>query len=422
VGEAGSVTLAERLGAVFEQLSRTEARWCMLRLPHGTGKSGGDIDLLVDRGDLPAVCDVLVSNGFLAVPGWNPGLHFVAYDGPADGWLWIHIMAELAFGPYALLTADHEAGCLDRRVRQAQVPTLAADDAFWELLLHCLLDKGHVASRHAFRLQELVQEARADGPLAQLIANIAPPDCDPDYILNCVTAGDWAALEALGRPLANAWKSRLHVGRATLLARRCMLIVAGLRHLRRRRGLSVAVLGPDGAGKSTLIGGLEAAFILPAQSIYMGLTGGMLPHVDRLRLPMLVLPGRALVFWVRYLRALYHQARGRLVLFDRYTYDAHVPTPRPLSRLRRFYRWLDGHLCPAPDLVLLLDAPGAVMFARKGEYTDEMLEDWRQHFLALRGKVRQLEVVDATRSQEAVLTDALGRVWARYAARWGEAR
>ena len=125
-----------------------------------------------------------------------------------------------------------------------------------------------------------------------------------------------------------------------------------------------------------------------------------------------------MVLWSRYAKAQYHQLRGRLVVFDRYTYDAAVPTPHALSWLGRAYRRIDGHACPAPDLVLLLDAPGAVMHARKGEYDPEILENWRQHFLALRGCVRQLQVVDATRPVAAVRADAIDRIWRCYAARW----
>jgi len=124
------------------------------------------------------------------------------------------------------------------------------------------------------------------------------------------------------------------------------------------------------------------------------------------------------VFRARYTLAQYHQLRGRLVLFDRYTYDSAVPTPYHLNWLEHAYRRIDRVACPAPDLVLLLDAPGAVMHARKGEYDPEMLENWRQHFLQLKRSVPQLQVVDATRPQAEVCAEAVERIWRCYAARW----
>ena len=57
----------------------------------------------------------------------------------------------------------------------------------------------------------------------------------------------------------------------------------------RRRGISVALLGPDGAGKTTLAGEIDNSFIFPVRRVYMGLTGGLLRHVNRLRVPGLVL-------------------------------------------------------------------------------------------------------------------------------------
>src|SRR5947208_14851621 len=58
--------------------------------------------------------------------------------------------------------------------------------------------------------------------------------------------------------------------------------------LRRRRGLSIALLGPDGAGKSTLAMGIQHSFVFPVRLVYMGLTGGLLRHIARLHVPGLV--------------------------------------------------------------------------------------------------------------------------------------
>ncbi len=151
----------------------------------------------------------------------------------------------------------------------------------------------------------------------------------------------------------------------------------------------------------------------------MGLTGGWLRRVDRLRIPGIVRVGRLCVIWSRYLRGRYHTLRGRLVVFDRYTYDAAVPPPHHQSPLRRAARWIDGHSCPAPDLVMILDAPGAAMHRRKGEYTAELLEEWRQHFLALRHKLPHAVVLDSAKPPAELRADAIDRIWAGYATRWG---
>ena len=38
-----------------------------------------------------------------------------------------------------------------------------------------------------------------------------------------------------------------------------------------RKGLTVALLGPDGVGKSTLLAGLAASYPVPVRQIYMGM-------------------------------------------------------------------------------------------------------------------------------------------------------
>jgi len=182
------------------------------------------------------------------------------------------------------------------------------------------------------------------------------------------------------------------------------------------------VLGPDGAGKSTLCAALASSFVLPVRSMYMGLTGGALRYADRVRIPGVRLLLRLCVHWARYLTARFHQARGRLVVIDRYVYDAVAPHPQPLGLLRRASRWVDGRSCPPPDMTVVLDVPGAQMYARKGAYTPEMLEEWRQHFLTLGRRVPGLEVVDATRPAAVVQADVTERIWLRYAARWRGAR
>ena len=119
-------------------------------------------------------------------------------------------------------------------------------------------------------------------------------------------------------------------------------------------------------------------------------TGGWLRRVDKLRIPGVVRIGRLLVIWGRFLRGLALSAAGRLVIFDRYIYDAEVPTPYHLGPAARLARWIDGHACPGPDVTILLDAPGEVMFQRKGEYDGATLEHWRQRFLGVRRRVPDL--------------------------------
>jgi thymidylate kinase len=182
--------------------------------------------------------------------------------------------------------------------------------------------------------------------------------------------------------------------------------------------VSVAIMGPDGAGKTTLANGLHSALPFPARVLYMGLTGGRMPKADALRVPGLTLAVRLTLIWARYAVGLYHRARGRIVLYDRYTLDGKVPAGAPLTALGRLSRRVQAVAVPRPELLLLLDASGVAMHARKGEYHPAQLEEWRDAYQRLRGRVRALEVLDAEEPADAVRRAAQARIWQCYAERW----
>src|SRR5262249_27796523 len=158
---------------------------------------------------------------------------------------------------------------------------------------------------------------------------------------------------------------------------------------------------------------ISRSFHFPVCSVYMGLwkSGRAESKMQSQRLgPWIVgrsieIAGRMPKAWGRYLVAKYHQILGHTVLFDRYVYDALASYHQPIGRLKWIYMWVLGHSCPAPDLVLVLDAPGEVMFARKGEDSPEALEAQRQNLLALCGRIPRIQVVDTTRGEAAVYAD-----------------
>jgi thymidylate kinase len=108
-----------------------------------------------------------------------------------------------------------------------------------------------------------------------------------------------------------------------------------------------------------------------------------------------------------------------VVLFDRhffadyYAYDiADAGLARPWSS--RLHGLMLDRLYPKPDLLICLDAPADVLFARKGEGTPALLERRRQEYRQLAEQVAHSAIVDAARSQDEVFTDVAALVCSFY--------
>ena len=212
-------------------------------------------------------------------------------------------------------------------------------------------------------------------------------------------------------------------------------------------GICVAVLGPDGAGKTTLVSALPGALGGDPLVVYMGVNRDSqthalptmrwarravppIPEADPAAPPVAGEARRArgalrLRRVITRVHLLLDQAyrvgvgmrarrRGRTVIFDRYVYDAEVDAAvvGRDGREQRLLRWIRRRF-PAPDLVVVLDAPGDVLFARKGEHDVERLERLRRAYAAVAQDVPAVAVIDVRQDAAAVLSDAVAAIEGR---------
>jgi hypothetical protein len=263
--DAVVAALHPALARALRTLDDAFVEWCLLRGEAELDDPVGDVDLLVSSGDAPRLAQVLAAAGYVGVPAWGHGSHrfFVAYTGGA--WIKLDVVTEVSFGPSQSLRTGAAPGCLARRRRVGVVNLLAPDDAFWCLLLHCLLDRGAVPSRHAARLLELAPAARSDGPLASEIRSYLPPGWDAARLVDQVRRHQWDALALVGGRLHAGWRRQRPLATAhRRVGHRVLRRLAFLGPLAGNgRGRSVALLGLDGAGKSTLARSLRDSFYSP---------------------------------------------------------------------------------------------------------------------------------------------------------------
>lgn len=218
-----------------------------------------------------------------------------------------------------------------------------------------------------------------------------------------------------------------------------------------RPTFTVALVGPDGTGKTTVSRRLAAVLPFPVKTIYMGInpeTSGLMLPTTRLLLSLRHMRGRrtdlvassdparaaarppdeypavvrgarsglALLNWLaeewfRQGVAAYHKLRGSVIVFDRHFYADYyhfdvAPTShssRPIAR--RVHGFHLAHLYPKPDLVVCLDAPAQIVAGRKREATVEWLERRRQQYLELAETVESFVVVDAAAPLDQVTND-----------------
>jgi thymidylate kinase len=212
------------------------------------------------------------------------------------------------------------------------------------------------------------------------------------------------------------------------------------------RAFTVALIGCDGAGKTTVARALERRPGLRVRYLYMGVssdssdrqlvTTRLAHRVKRLRgappdtagppevapaprppapLPRrlrrsiraaLRLANRVADEWYRQALAALELRRGRIVVFDRhFVADFHATeiAVRAPTATQRLHGLMLSRLYPHPDLVIFLDAPPEILHARKGEGTLASLARRRGDYLRLADTTDHFAVVDATQPLDAVV-------------------
>lgn len=278
------------------------------------------------------------------------------------------------------------------------------------------VDKQHLGEDHADYLSNQWRED-AGGAWGQ-ICRFWPAAADAELLAHAAATNQWSAVRETLPRLRRALRRGVPLSAGWVLGE-CRRRIA---RVLQPTGVVVVFLGPDGSGKSSVIERVLAD-LAPVfrRTQYLHLRPRVLAAGPVAALPVTQphalaprgnLASTAKLAWllldyvVGYAVRVWPLAcRSTLVAFDRYFHDLLVDPQRyRYGGPPALARWA-ARCVPPPDLWVLLDAPAAILQARKSEVSPEESERQREDYLQFVGTRREAAVVDASRGLNEVAGD-----------------
>ncbi len=432
------------LRALFARLDAARVPWVALRgldaWPDGV--NGGDVDLAVAPESLGALGQLAVeasrAAGFQVLEwfvgaGWVQA-RFVRPGAPDEPPVFVQVDLHAAEQWRGLPTIDLRP-VLAEAERDGELLRPRAEHRAVVDWLPALLHRG--AAKPA-RTDALARVARQRPEAVQTLLATGFGPALARTLVDRLTRGDPcdALVPALRRALV--WRLREASARDGFTANVRAALAWRRRALPDGHGLVIALVGPDGCGKSTVaaaVARLLGQAFPTAEPLHLHLRPHLLPDLAVLfragrrskaavavDTPHALPPAGQLSSAVRvtyygldYLlgwwSAVLPRARFQraAVVFERYVFDVLVDPRRLRLDLPLGLRDALARGAPRPDAVVLLDAPVAVIHARKAELPEAEIARQLTAYRALIGRLPEGSVVDANKSPERVAWEVVRR-------------
>jgi thymidylate kinase len=412
-GDAASApSVAHFVRTLFRLLEQSSIRYCVL---HGWDELpdhlSSDLDLAIHTADkpaTPAILEAMRQNGYTPYQWKNyatKGHSFYFYwtTGSTTHTVAVDIIFEHRRAGMILASGEE---LVSSRIRQGDF-WIAAPDIEYSYLLAKKAAKGKASLSQSLRLKQLVEtlgREKAERIAGELFAG----DLNARIVDACAQGSIDAELRALTK---KSWRVSRSSGASNWIRYRVDELRRAIWRTSEPAGILLAIMGPDGVGKSTVIAGLSQEFVIPLRRQILfhwrpevlarrkGKGPVTEPHGQTPRGPLASMAYLSAFFvdcWVGYLFVIWARlVKSDFVQFDRYFHDVLVD---PLRYRYGGPAWYARFLCrflPEPDLVILLDANEDLIFARKTELPRAEIQRQRVAYRNLRFK-RAREVYVAT--------------------------
>ncbi len=432
---------AARLHTLFEYLDSQGIEYTVLRdVNDRTGTRMQEIDLLVKQSCFAVLERLLNELGFMRYPDWGyePHHFYFIFDGLQAKWIKLDVVDEIRYGrPFKDVLIPVSSCLLADRIKENGYFKPQMVDEFLTVLLHSCLDKPVMAHKHKVRLLNLLRHIGSDDTQRRLLterARLYGFRSDMIEWVQALLGHRWSWVQKKVRRI-NIRMFGIHfsVNLRFALLTRIKRKLRPLLFLFRNQGMIIALVAPDGAGKSTLANNLKMWWPWSARILYMGqnpFSGAIgLPTSKVLHKSYKTVTLKPWCYWVRlfwfmnkslenglrYIIARFYKRRGRLVIMDRFPYSE-TRADQKIRWRKKIARSMLHAFQIRPDLTILLDAPGKVLYERKQEHSIEVLEKQRRHLKKLLNDVPNVTVVDAQNDAETVVItvcDILQRYYRR---------
>jgi thymidylate kinase len=409
---ASSPTVAHFVRTLFRHLEQSSIRYCVL---HGWDELpdhlSSDLDLAIhptDKPAIPAILESMRENGYTPYQWKNyatKGHSFYFYwtAGSTTHTAAVDIIFEHRRAGMILASGEE---LVSSRLRQGDF-WIAAPDIEFSYLLAKKAAKGKASPSQSLRLKQLVQTLGRE-KAEKIAGDIFAWDLNVRIVEACAQGSIDNELRALTK---KSWRVSRSGSAASWIRYQAGELRRAIWRSSNPAGVLLAIMGPDGAGKSTVIEGLSRDFVIPMRRQILfhwrpellarrkGKGPVTEPHGQTPRGSLASMAYLSVFFadcWAGYLFVIWARlVKSDFVQFDRYFHDVLVD---PLRYRYGGPAWYARFLCrllPEPDLVILLDASEDLILARKTELTRAEIRRQRVAYLELKFQ-RAREVYVAT--------------------------